>query len=260
MSISWLLPGLGKVPGPPHKATGLGFGHLLGEQPITRCECKGIPRNGSGSRTLPATLTQEEPQHFPLRPPSMDLWTRPPQPHVFPTLCSHRAAWAHTERGSLPGPWDEPFAWHLRRLHEGLEARTPGSAPWFAGCPFCTVVMICVSQGCRGRASTCRQWLGICSLLGHGCSFQKGRATTHMMAWIVVPVFKGLWADLGRMKPTLWVAGRADLRVGDALGTLSLGWTSRSQSCAGKATPSCPGCPLASLVLAFQRFVALVSG
>lgn len=81
-----------------------------------------------------------------------------------------------------------------------------------------------------------------------------------MMAWIVVPVFKGLWADLGRMKPTLWVAGRADLRVGDALGTLSLGWTSRPQSCAGKATPSHPGCPLASPVLAFQRFVALVSG
>lgn len=28
--ISWLLPGLGKVPGPPHKASGLGFGCLLG--------------------------------------------------------------------------------------------------------------------------------------------------------------------------------------------------------------------------------------
>ena len=109
-SISWLLPGSGKVPGPPHKATGLGFGRLLGEQPITPCECKGIPRNGYASRTLPASLTQEEPQHFPLRPPSMDMWTRPAQPHAFPTLSSHRAAWAHTERGSIPGPWTS----HLR--------------------------------------------------------------------------------------------------------------------------------------------------
>lgn len=29
----------------------------------------------------------------------------------------------------------------------------------------------------------------------------------------MVPVLKGLWADLGRMKFRLWVADRGDLRV-----------------------------------------------
>ena len=32
MFISWLLPGLGKVSGLPCKASGLGFGYLLGEE------------------------------------------------------------------------------------------------------------------------------------------------------------------------------------------------------------------------------------
>lgn len=73
--ISWLLPGLGKFPGPPHKASGLGFGCLLGEELVicpTPLEYKESPRNGCGGRNLRATLTREEPQHLLLRPPSVD--------------------------------------------------------------------------------------------------------------------------------------------------------------------------------------------
>lgn len=44
-------------------------------------------------------------------------------------------------------------------------------------------------------------------------------------AWIVVPISKGLWAGLGRMKARIWVADGVTLGS-QCLDTLSLGWTS----------------------------------